>query len=97
MAESRSPQRHLHYNEPADWYYPVRESLGGAYLRNQQPGKAEAVFARELEIDPGNGRALYGLWQAQLAQKKTADAAKTETAFKEAWKHADTKLSVATL
>lgn len=85
------------YNEPADWYYPVRESLGGAYLRNHQPAEAEAVFKRELEIDPGNGRALYGLWQSQFAQKKTAEAVKTEAQFNEAWKHADTKLSVATL
>jgi tetratricopeptide (TPR) repeat protein len=85
------------YNEPADWYYPVRESLGGAYLRNHQPAEAETVFTRELEIDPGNGRALYGLWQAQLALKKTREAAKTEGSFNEAWKHADTKLSIATL
>jgi tetratricopeptide (TPR) repeat protein len=85
------------YNEPADWYYPVRESLGGAYLRNHRPTEAETVFTRELEIDPGNGRALYGLWQAQLALKKTREAAKTEASFNEAWKHADTKLSIATL
>ena len=85
------------YNEPADWYYPVRESLGGAYLRNHQPAEAEAVFTRELEIDPGNGRALYGLWQAQRAQKKTSEAVKTEARFNEAWKHADTKLSADTL
>ena len=85
------------YNEPADWYYPVRESLGGALLRNHQPSEAEAVFAEDLKINPGNGRSLYGLWQAHLAQKKTAEAAKSRAEFQRAWKHADTKLSVATL
>jgi tetratricopeptide (TPR) repeat protein len=85
------------YNEPADWYYPVRESLGGALLRNHQPAEAEAVFAQDLKINPGNGRSLYGLWQAQLAQKKSDEAAKTHIEFQKAWQHADTKLTVATL
>jgi tetratricopeptide (TPR) repeat protein len=85
------------YNEPADWYYPVRESLGGALLRNHQPAEAEAVFAQDLKINPGNGRSLYGLWQAQLAQKKSDEAAKTHIEFQKAWQHADTKLSIATL
>jgi tetratricopeptide (TPR) repeat protein len=85
------------YNEPADWYYPVRESLGGALLRAHKPAEAEAVFARDLQINPGNGRSLFGLWQAQLAQKNSADASQSEAKFKAAWKHADTKLSVATL
>lgn len=84
------------YNEPSDWYYPVRESLGGALLRAKMPAEAEAVFARDLELNPNNPRSLFGLWQAQLAQKK-AEASQTEAKFKESWQHADTKLSVATL
>ena len=51
---------------------------------------------RELEIDPGTSRALYGLGLSQLVPK-TTEAAKIATQFNEAWKHADTKLSVATL
>jgi len=85
------------YNEPADWYYPVRESLGGALLRAHKPAEAEAIFRRDLEINPGNGRSLYGLWQSQLAQKKSSEAEKTEAEFKTAWKSADTTLSVSTL
>jgi len=84
------------YNEPSDWYYPVRESLGGALLRAHKPAEAEAVFARDLELNPNNPRSLFGLWQSQLAQKK-AEASQTEAKFKNSWKHADTKLSVATL
>jgi tetratricopeptide (TPR) repeat protein len=85
------------YNEPADWYYPVRESLGGALLRAKKPVEAEAVFARDLELNPRNPRSLYGLWQSQLAQKKTAEATASEAKFKDAWKHADTTLNIATL
>lgn len=84
------------YNEPADWYYPVRESLGGALLRANRPAEAEEVFRRDLQINPGNGRSLYGLWQSQLAQKKS-EAAQTEREFRTSWQRADTTLSVATL
>ena len=85
------------YNEPADWYYPVRESLGGALLRAHRPAEAESVFRRDLELNPGNGRSLYGLWQSQLALHKSAEAEKTEAEFKDAWKFADTTLSISTL
>ena len=85
------------YNEPADWYYPVRESLGGALLRAHKPAEAEAIFRRDLELNPGNGRSLYGLWQSLLAQQKSSEAEKTKVEFKAAWKYADTQLGVATL
>jgi tetratricopeptide (TPR) repeat protein len=82
------------YNEPADWYYPVRESLGGALLRNGQPAEAEAVFRRDLEQNPGSGRSLFGLWQSLLTQKRADDAAFVKTQFDAAWKHATITLRV---
>jgi tetratricopeptide (TPR) repeat protein len=85
------------YNEPADWYYPVRESLGGALLRNGQPGEAEAVFRRDLEQNPGSGRSLFGLWQSLLLQKRVDDAGFVKTQFDAAWKHATITLSVGDL
>jgi len=85
------------YNEPADWYYPLRESLGGALLRDGQYAKAEEIFRRDLVLNPSNGRSLYGLWQALAAQHKAAQAAKVKMQFDAAWKHADTKLTIAKL
>ena len=82
------------YNEPADWYYPIRESLGGALLRNNQPVEAEAVFRRDLALNPGSGRSLFGLWQSLLMQKRTDDAAFVKTQFDAAWKHATITLTV---
>ncbi|HMH12484.1 MAG TPA: hypothetical protein VK578_05200 [Edaphobacter sp.] len=84
----------LAYNEPADWYYPVRESLGGALLRDGKASEAEAVFRRDLEINPRSGRSLFGLWQSLGAQKRDADAAWVKKQFDEAWARADVKLSV---
>jgi hypothetical protein len=45
----------LSYNEPADWYYPTRESLGAALLRAKEYGQAEEVFRQDLTRNPGNG------------------------------------------
>jgi hypothetical protein len=74
----------LNYNEPADWFYPPRETLGGALLRFGQPAEAEKVFAEDLRWNPDNPRSLFGLMKAREAQKKDASvAAKT---FKAMWK-----------
>jgi tetratricopeptide (TPR) repeat protein len=85
------------YNEPADWYYPVRESLGGALLRDNQATAAEAVFRRDLALNPNNGRSLYGLWQSLLMQHRDTDAAFVKTQFDAAWSHATIKLQVSDL
>ena len=82
------------YNEPADWYYPVRESLGGALLRDGKPAEAEAVFRRDLELNPGSGRSLFGLWQSLQMEHRDAEAGRAKAEFKTAWKHADTTLRV---
>lgn len=82
----------LAYNEPSDWFYPVRHSLGAALLEKGKPAEAEAVYRADLERNPGNGWALFGLWKALEAQKKTAAAKKAEEQFRAAWANADFEL-----
>ena len=65
------------YNEPKDWPLPVRQYLGNALLKANKYAEAEAVYKKDLQINPLNGWSLTGLQQAQTAQHKTADAAKT--------------------
>ena len=84
----------LTYDEPPDWFFPVRESLGGALLRAGQPADAEKVFREDLVRNPRNARSLFGLWQSLLAQKKTSDAAWANLEFQAAWKDADSTLTV---
>jgi tetratricopeptide (TPR) repeat protein len=84
----------LAYDEPPAWYYPTRESLGGALLRDGRAAEAEKVFRDDLAIHPRNPRSLYGLTLSLEAQKKNADAAWTRAQFDTAWKDADTKLRV---
>src|SRR5262249_53121815 len=80
----------LAYDEPPAWYYPTRESLGAALLRNGQYAEAEAVFRADLDKHPRNGRSLYGLSKSLAGQKKDADAAWARAQFDTAWKEADT-------
>ena len=87
----------LHYDEPPDWYYPVRESLGGVLLRDGQAAEAEKIFRASLERNPRSGRSLFGLWQSLKAQNNSVEADLVERQFKDAWKSADTALKVGEL
>lgn len=87
-------QDQMAYDEPPDWYYPVRESLGGALLRAGRADEAEKIFRDDLMRNPRNGRSLYGLMMSLAAQKKTVDGEWARREFEEAWKNADTKLRV---
>jgi tetratricopeptide (TPR) repeat protein len=82
------------YDEPPDWYYPIRESLGGVLLRQGRAPEAEAVFREDLAKNPRNGRSLFGLYEALRSQNKTADAVWIKAEFDEAWKNADTRLRI---
>jgi hypothetical protein len=82
----------LPYSEPPDWYYPVRESLGGELARDTQYAEAEKVFRADLKRNPGNPRSLFGLFEALTAQNKADAARPVQKQFEEAWKYAEGKL-----
>ena len=87
-------QDQLLYDEPADWYYPVRESLGGLLLQNGDAKAAEAVFRRDLEMNPRNPRSLFGLHEALTRQNRTYEAEWVKQQLDTAWQGADTQLRV---
>ncbi len=83
--------------EPPDLILPARHVLGAVLLSTGRDKEAEAVYRDDLTRHPHNGWALYGLWQSLKNQKRTADAAKAEAEFNDAWKHADIKLTASFL
>jgi tetratricopeptide (TPR) repeat protein len=87
----------LAYDEPPDWYVPVRESLGGVLYLNGKYSEAEAVFRADLDRHPRSGRSLYGLSQALRAQQKLAEAGDVEKQFNAAWKNSDVKITMSDL
>ena len=90
-------QDKLGYMEPPEWHYPVREALGGALLRNGRAAEAEAVFRKDLEINPRNGRSLFGLVEALKAQSKSTGVEWVKREFADAWKHSSSALTVTDL
>ena len=81
----------LDYDEPTDWFYPTRETLGAALLRAKRPSEAENVFRADLTRNPHNPRSLFALAAALRAQKKDASSATAE--FGRVWEGG--KLSLA--
>ena len=81
-----SAQDKMRYNEPDDWYYPVRESLGATLLRGGNAAEAEEVFREDLIRHPRNPRSLFGLSMALEAQKKNSDATWVKAGFEQMWK-----------
>jgi tetratricopeptide (TPR) repeat protein len=79
-------QDKLNYGEPPDWFYPVRESLGGALLISGDAPGAEKVFRDDLDRNPRNPRSLFGLHQSLLQQKRDYDAAFVQKQFDSSWK-----------
>ena len=85
------------YDEPPIFFYPVRESLGAALLLAGKAADAERVFREDLARHPRNARSLFGLHESLVKQGKTADAEWVKRAFDEAWKDADTTLTIEAL
>lgn len=87
----------LHYNEPPDWFFPIRENLGGLLLRLKQYADAEAVFRKDLDIHPRNGRSLFGLKESLMAQNRNYDAWWVNGELEKAWRYSDTPLNLQNL
>jgi tetratricopeptide (TPR) repeat protein len=94
LREAVAIQDTLKYGEPPDWFFPVRESLGGALLMSGDAAGAEKVFRDDLERNPRNPRSLFGLRQALLQQKKDYDAGFIQKQFDASWKGGSTTLKL---
>lgn len=79
----------LNYNEPSDWHYPVRHSLGAILLKAQRISEAREVYEQDLEIFPENGWSLLGLHKSYLLQRNYEEAEGVKARLREAWKWAD--------
>ena len=73
----------LKYDEPPQWVFPVRQSLGGAYLAlggKPYAEQARRAFCADLAKHPKNARSFYGLARAL---GKLDDAANATLAWQE--------------
>lgn len=94
LGDAVAAQDQLKYNEPQDWFYPVRESLGAALLMTGDAAGAEKVFREDLERNLRNPRSLFGLREALKAQKRDYDAGFVDKQFQNGWSKADAALKL---
>jgi tetratricopeptide (TPR) repeat protein len=97
LIEAVAMEDRLAYDEPADWFFPVRHILGAELLKAGRSSEAEAVYREDLRRNPMNGWSLFGLSQALRAEKKTGEAREVEAKFNEAWKRADITLTASAI
>jgi tetratricopeptide (TPR) repeat protein len=83
----------LSYDEPADWFIPVRHMLGAELMKVGRFAQAESVYRQDLNRNPNNGWSLFGLAQALRKQGRTSEAAAVDGEFAAAWKRADVTLT----
>ena len=89
FTEAVAKEDALSYDEPADWFFPVRHFLGAELLSMRRSAEAERVFREDLARNPENGWALKGLSEALRAQGKGAEAKALDDRFARAWRNAD--------
>jgi hypothetical protein len=94
LSDAVAIQDLLNYNEPQDWFFPVRESLGAVLLQSGKAAEAEKVLRADLQRNPRNPRSLFGLCEALKAQNETYDAQFVDKEFQTAWKGTDAKLTL---
>ena len=88
-------EEHMVYTEPRDWLLNPKHYLGNTYLKAGYPVEAEKVFRKDLLNNNENGWALFGIYQALLAQHKNAAAATMLARYKKAFVLADVQLTAA--
>lgn len=83
----------LNYNEPPDWFFSVRHTLGDLYMKTGDYTSAEKTYREDLKIFPKNGFALNGLYHALMLSDRTLEAAEVKLDFEKAWLRADSPLT----
>ncbi len=94
LRDAVATQDQLLYDEPSDWYYPVRESLGGMLLQAGDVKEAEQVFRDDLARNPRNPRSLFGLAESLSRQHRDYEASWIRQQLQAAWQGADIELRV---
>jgi tetratricopeptide (TPR) repeat protein len=94
LREAVAVQDTLKYDEPSDWFFPVRESLGAALLLKGDNEAAEKTFREDLDRNPRNPRSLYGLQQTLKKQGRDYDASFIQKQFDASWKGGANTLTV---
>jgi tetratricopeptide (TPR) repeat protein len=96
LREAVAAEDALRYDEPSDWYFPLRPRLAALLLAAGQAAEAQAVCEDDLRRHPENCWALAVLAESLRRQQKAADAQRAEQRLARAWATADLKPAAGT-
>jgi len=82
----------LAHDDPPVWYLFSRGPLAAVTMRARDFHGAEKIYRDDLERNPEDGRALFGLQRALAAQGRHQDAQALQKRIDRAWRSADVKL-----
>ena len=92
LRQAIEEEQKLGYSEPPLYPQPMEEVAGNVALELKRWQEAEEFFRAAIERDPGSGRALFGLMQAQQGSGKDKEVRETYAKFIKAWAKADSDL-----
>jgi tetratricopeptide (TPR) repeat protein len=82
-------QDNLGYHEPPDWYFPISEMLGDAYLKWGDRKAALLTYQKNLKEYPQNPWGLWGLSKTLRLLGDHQKAHEVEIQFNTSWKYSD--------
>jgi tetratricopeptide (TPR) repeat protein len=85
LRQAVEAQARVPYTEPPYIYYPIRRTLGAAYLMNNQPAVAEMEFLQTLIDSPNDAYAYWGLSQARRMRGDRTGASAARQMFNAAF------------
>ncbi|MBV8202931.1 MAG: hypothetical protein JOZ15_20125 [Acidobacteria bacterium] len=89
LREAVAAEDALSYDEPSDWYFPLRPRLAALLLAAGRAAEAQAVCEEDLRRHPENGWALSVLAGALGSQHREAAARQARQRLAKAWATAD--------
>jgi tetratricopeptide (TPR) repeat protein len=89
LREAVAAEDALNYDEPPDWYFPLRPRLAALLLAADRAAEAQAVCEEDLRRHPENGWALAVLAGALRRQHQDAAARQARQRLSKAWATAD--------
>lgn len=94
LQKAINEQDSLGYDEPPDWLFSLRDSLGAVLLKEEKFADAEEIFRENLKRHPRSGRSLFGLKQSLAGQSKWADYYWVDQSFQQAWSFSGVELTI---
>jgi tetratricopeptide (TPR) repeat protein len=93
LQQARDIEDSLMYQEPPDWFFSTRHTLGHVLLKAKKFEEAEKVYLQDMITYPENGWALMGLYKSLVGQGKIRESKLVKTRFDKAWKWSDILIS----